>query len=86
MGMRADIAKAKLQHGHAGNLQPLAQFVHVGVMYPDLRRKMEGRLKLRAASRIGRPSDRRPMTMNGGGFAGGDFPELGEAAEVMRRT
>ena len=30
MGMRADIAKAKLQHGHAGNLQPLAQFVHVG--------------------------------------------------------
>jgi len=71
MGMRADIAKAKLQHGHAGNLQPLAQFVHVGVMYPRSSAKNGRRLKLRAASRIGRPSDVDPMTMNGGGSLAG---------------
>src|ERR1019366_977558 len=29
MGMRANVAKAKLQHGHAGNLQALTEFMHV---------------------------------------------------------
>ena len=30
MGVRTDIAETKLQHGHAGNFEAIAEGVHVG--------------------------------------------------------
>src|SRR5579862_1338890 len=78
------IGKAKLQHRQAGNLMPLAQRVHLRSNVAQIFSK-----KRQAAERVTKFVEQLvlgtvdPAAIYRSGLAGGNFPELLEAAEVI---
>src|SRR5258708_22189210 len=84
VAVRADVAKTELQHSHAGNIQSLAQGVHVGRDVTQVLGK-----KWKAAERVAQMMKQvvsgpiHPATVLGRFFSARNLPELGKAAEMV---
>src|ERR1039457_1737328 len=80
----AAIAEAKLQHGEAGNLMPLAQGVYlrsdIAQIFGKKGQAAQGFAELIEQIVLGAVD---PATVHGGRLARRDFPELFKAAEVV---
>src|SRR5258708_18400448 len=84
MGMRAGIAKAELQHRHAGNLEALAESMHVGRDVSEILSE-----KWKAAQSLAQLHEQvifgtvHPAAMNRGWFVCRNLPQLGKSAEMI---
>src|SRR5205823_10401786 len=84
INMRAGVAESELQDGHAGNFVVLPQGVNVGGDVAEIFGEERQAAKFLAQldeEIVARSID--PASAHGRGIAGGNLPELGEAAEMI---
>src|SRR5437867_4800489 len=84
VSVRAGIAKAELQHRHAGNVEPFAERVYVGRDVAEIFGK-----KRQSAQSVAEAIEQvvfgavDPAPIDGRLFVSWNFPELGEATKMI---